>query len=390
MDLSKEARALLAAWAGTGAVDHHCHPLLRWSQPLDAMGLRMVFTEAHDPKVAADHTPHTVAYRAALRRLGVELGCPPTEEAILEVRAARDSGAYAGRLLRRCGTGAMLLDHGFATEATFTPAEHWAQVGVPQREIVRLESLAEDRIDRCDEPGEWFESVRAGLREAVDNGAVAVKTIAAYRAGIRLQCPEPHEVATAFRHLRSSRSGAGRRARLGGEVLCHALVFEGAAECVALDVPLQVHCGFGDPDEDLALCSPLGLRPLLEDPRYGGLKLVLLHCYPYHREAAWLCSVYPDVHMDLSLTIPLAALDGPIAMAETLGLCPWSKLLYATDASRLPELYFVAAVLHREALAEAFGECVRDRILDHAEAAEAGRRVLAGNAASLYRIDLPE
>jgi hypothetical protein len=45
-------------------------------------------------------------------------------------------------------------------------------------------------------------------------------------------------------------------------------------------------------------------------------------------------------------------------MHEVLGLCPWSKLLYASDASRLPELFLVAAELHREALAEAFGQLV--------------------------------
>jgi uncharacterized protein len=399
MNRSREADGLLSAWAGMAAIDHHCHPLLRWSSstaPLDALGLREAFTEAHDRRVTAD----TVAYRVALRLLGAELGCDPAEEAILRVRAEQDPAAYTLRLLRQGGTGMMLLDHGFATESTFTVAEHREQVGVQQREIVRLETLAEGMVAECADPGEWFESVRAGLRAGIETGAVGVKTIAAYRAGIRLRRPDPSDVAAAFGQLSRARaevgveagsagSGDDRGARLAGETLCHALVFEAGAECAALGVPLQVHTGFGDPDEDLALSSPLGLRPLLEDTRYEGLQLVLLHCYPYHREAAWLCSVYPGVYMDLSLTVPLAALDGARAMAETLGLCPWSKLLYASDASRLPELYFVAAVLHRHALAEAFGDCVRHGILEPDEAAEAGRQVLARNAARLYQLDVP-
>jgi hypothetical protein len=89
--------------------------------------------------------------------------------------------------------------------------------------------------------------------------------------------------------------------------------------------------------------------------------------------------------MDLSLTIPLAA-DGARALQESLGLCPWSKLLYASDASRLPELYFVAGVLHRQALAVAFGELVDEGTLQPAEAVEAGRLVLAGNARRVYRL----
>ena len=168
--------------------------------------------------------------------------------------------------------------------------------------------------------------------------------------------------------------------------MCHALLFEAALECRALDVPLQVHCGFGDPDEDLAETSPLGLRPLFTDPTYRGLRIALLHCYPYQREAAYLCSVFPDVYMDLSLTIPFAGLEGGRAMREALGLCPTSKLLYASDASRYPEVFLVAAAAHREALADALGELVDRRIMDTTTAANAGRRVLAQNAKHVYHL----
>jgi predicted TIM-barrel fold metal-dependent hydrolase len=159
-----------------------------------------------------------------------------------------------------------------------------------------------------------------------------------------------------------------------------------AEECARLGLPLQVHCGLGDPDEDLAEASPLGLRPLFTDPNFDGLKVVMLHCYPFHREAAYLCSVHLNAWMDLSLTVALAGVDAKAAMRETLGLCPWSKLLYATDASRQPEMYLVAASLHREALADAFGELVEEGVLSVPEAEAAGRRVLAGNAKELYRL----
>src|SRR5205085_11298604 len=104
----------------------------------------------------------------------------------------------------------------------------------------------------------------------------------------------------------------------------------------------------------------------------AGRRLLLLHCSPLHREAAYLCSVHPGVYMALSLAIPLALTDGARAMREVLGLCPWSKLLYATDASRLPELYLVAAELHREALADAFGDLVHRELLSFEEAEETG------------------
>jgi hypothetical protein len=91
--------------------------------------------------------------------------------------------------------------------------------------------------------------------------------------------------------------------------------------------------------------------------------------------------------MDLSLTLPLAGLDGKHALREALGLLPWSKLLYASDASRLPEYFLVAARVHREALAAAFGELVQWGILNRGQAIMAGSRVLAENARELYRLN---
>ena len=385
---------LLAEWEGIRAVDHHCHPLLRWPLALTPFGLRSVFTEAADPVMIREHVPCTAAYRGALACLAGALGCAATEDAILAARDGEDPGAYTNRLLERTGTGVLLIDHGFGGEAVFTVAEHGQEISLPQHEIVRLETLAEDLAVDAVDPWAWCQAVRAGLRAAVEGGACAVKTIAAYRSGLQLRRHSPDEVAREFSQLRAAvrRDGdhptksSQSRPRLSGAALCHTLVFEAAACCRALGVPLQVHCGFGDPDEDLALASPLGLRPLFEDPALRGLNVVLLHCYPYHREAAYLAAVYPGAFMDLSLAIPLAAADGASALRESLGLCPWSKLLYATDASRLPELYLVAATRQREALATALSGLVDDGFLSGDESVEAGRRILAGNATALYGI----
>jgi len=377
---------LLQAWADQPAIDHHCHPLRRWPFHLSPVELRAAFTEALDPQLAGSHVVHTVAYQDAIRRIADELHCEPTEAAVLACRNAADPADYANRLLVRTATGIMLVDHGFATADAFTLPEQEQATGISQREIIRLETLAEGLIDGANEPREWFRAVRAALRAGVERGVVGVKTICAYRATLKLQPVDTDALGVAFSATRL-RAERGQQPRLSGSPLCHALLFEAAQECRELDVPLQVHCGFGDPDEDLAETSPLGLRPLLTDPTYRGLRIALLHCYPYHREAAYLCSVFPAVYMDLSLTIPFAGLDGGQAMREALGLCPTSKLLYASDASRYPEVFLVAASAHREALAEALGELVDRRIMDTITAANAGRQVLAENAKRVYHFD---
>jgi predicted TIM-barrel fold metal-dependent hydrolase len=383
--MADAAGELLRAWADQPAIDHHCHPLRRWPFQLSAIELRGAFTEALDPQLAEHHVVHTVAYHDAIRRIAGALDCEASEAAVLAHRQAADPAAYTTRLLARALTGTMLVDNGFATGDSFTLPEQEQATGIAQREIIRLETVAENLIADANDPREWFDAVRAALRSGMRRGAVGVKTICAYRATLKLQPVDTDALGVAFSATRL-RAQRGEHARLTGSALCHALLFEAAQECRELDVPLQVHCGFGDPDEDLAETSPLGLRPLFTDPTYRGLRIALLHCYPYHRQAAYLCSVFPDVYMDLSLTIPFAGLEGGRAMREALGLCPTSKLLYASDASRYPEVFLVAATAHRETLAAAFGELVDHGILDVAMAVDAGRQVLADNAKRIYNL----
>ena len=376
---------LLQAWADQPAIDHHCHPLRSWPYRLAAVELRSAFSEALDPQLAEHHVVHTAGYQGAIHRIADQLQCEATEAAVLASRNAGDAAAYARRLLASTATGMMLVDAGFASPGTFTVSEQEQATGIAQREIIRLETVAEGLVQAADDPREWFSAVRAALRAGIGRGAAGVKTICAYRATLRLQPVDTDALGVAFSAIRL-RAERDEHPRLSGSALCHALLFEAAQECRELDVPLQVHCGFGDPDEDLAETSPLGLRPLLIDPAYRGLRVALLHCYPYHREAAYLCSVFPDVYMDLSLTIPFAGLEGGRAMREALGLCPTSKLLYASDASRYPEVFFVAATTYREALAEALGELVEHGIFDIAAAADSGRQVLADNARRVYKL----
>jgi uncharacterized protein len=66
---------------------------------------------------------------------------------------------------------------------------------------------------------------------------------------------------------------------------------------------------------------------------------------------------------------------------EALELAPVSKLLYASDAARTPELYFLAAKWWRETLAAVLPE-----LLDEDDAHDAARRILHANARELYRL----
>src|SRR5262249_31287043 len=176
---------LLADWSGVRAVDHHCHPLRRWPARLEANEFRACFTEATDARVLTDHVPQTPLYRMLLRRLAPVFGCQPTEAAILTARHMLEPARYARELLERSRTGMMLLDHGFGGPDAMTVEEHRAALPIPQREIVRVEALAEGLVTRHRRPEDWLDSVRAALEQAVHRGAVAGKTIVGHPAALR-------------------------------------------------------------------------------------------------------------------------------------------------------------------------------------------------------------
>jgi len=275
-----------------------------------------------------------VTYRRAIRELAAFFGVEPTEAAVYHHRLATDPAEYASRLLRATGTETLLVDDGFPPpgEAT-TCAELGALAGCATLPVLRLET-----------PGAGAaEATRAARRD----GFVALKTIAAYRGGLD---------------------------RVSAEVVAALEANEAGGD----PLPVQVHCGFGDADLHLARADPSLLKPFIE--RFSATPFVLLHCYPFVREAGWLASVYGNVSFDLSLTIPHVARPAD-ALREALELAPFSKLLYASDAARAPELYYLGAKWWREALAEVLAES-----LPSDETEQAGRAVLRENALRLYRL----
>jgi hypothetical protein len=327
-------------------VDHHAHSLLR-APPVDLNAFRGLFSESADPR-QWPHVATTVTYQRAIELLASELGCDAGEQAVFERRQNTDPSRYASDLLGAAGAEALLLDEGYppAAEAVST-AEMGRLAGCSVRPLLRLETLETTEDGRLSSGSlEQVATARAG-------GFAALKTIIAYRGGLDLDAVDD-----------------ATRARL----------------TAALDVnrdtghplPVQIHTGFGDADLLLPRTDPSLLKPMFE--RFPNTNFVLLHCYPFVRQAGWLASVYANVFIDLSLTIPHVSRPAA-ALAEAVELAPLSKLLYASDAVRTPELYLLAARWWRDALAEVLGGLLSQR------AAQRGAElVLRENALALYRL----
>ena len=273
-----------------------------------------------------------MTYRRAIRALAAFLGCEPTEDAVYARRLATDPAEYASSFLRATNTELLLVDDGFPPTDVGTSWDEMGELaGCPALPVLRLETRGEHAAEET-----------ATARE---RGFVALKTIAAYRGGL-------------------------------DRVSEHVVAALEANEATGAPLPVQVHCGFGDSDLHLWRSDPGYLKPLVE--RFAETTFVLLHCYPFVREAGWLAHVYGNVCFDLSLTIPHVARP-EVAVAEALELAPVSKLLYASDAARTPELYLLAATWWRDALAAALPELLAEDELE-----PAARAILRENALRVY------
>jgi len=359
---------LLDALGEIGLVDHHAHGILREQPSLDEF--RGLFSESPDPR-QWPHVATGLTYRRAMRELAGLFGCEPAEQAVYELRLATDPDDYASRLLRATGTDVLLVDDGYPAPGE---GEGWERMGelagCDARPVLRIERVAEEALAEGADVGALSERVRDEVRTARGRGFAGLKTIAAYRTGLDVGAKDEQAAAAAL--------DASHGRRLDAKPLLELALWEALEANEGDPLPLQVHCGFGDSDLLLPKADPTYLKGLIE--RFRDTPFVLLHCYPFVREAGWLAHVYGNVFFDVSLTIPHVARPAEM-VREALELAPVSKLLYASDAARTPELYYLGARWSREGLAE-----VLEKALPATEAEEAGRRILRENALELYRL----
>ena len=260
-----------------------------------------------------------------------------------------------------------------------------AACGRPVETIVRLETLMEQLIAASATFAQVEEALRAEVRSARARGVVGLKSIAAYRGGLHVQPRTFDEAAAAFPALKEVARPYGR-VRLAERAVLDYLLRAALEEAAAAELPVQFHVAFGDDDADLRSANPLQLRALLTDPAFRRVPFVLLHCYPYVREAGYLAALYAHVFIDVSLTVPLTAHGCVAAFSEALELAPISKLLFATDAHSVPELFYAGALHGRRALAQTLGRLVDEQILSAAQAEDAAEAILWRNAAGLYQV----
>jgi uncharacterized protein len=365
-------------------IDGHCHSIMASFQESSVEGFLRIFTEAADKRLITHHVPHSLTYRRAIRDLAAFLGCAPTPALVIEAR--RQKPDYLVALGRDAGIRGLLVDSGYPP-GTQNLSQLQAGFGCRVGEVLRIETLEEDLLLAAPDFRSFEAQFREALRAAKRRGAVALKSIVAYRSGLAVRTVPASEACQTFQQLKVLVQRQGPF-RLTAKALLDYCVGIALEEARRLELPVQFHTGFGDPDIDLLTANPAWLRPILTDPRYAGVPIVLLHMgYPYVRESAFLASLYPNVYVDLSLVVPLLHPVLPHLLQELLALAPATKLLYGSDTHSQPEMFWLGAQYGRQALGKVLANWIEDNTVEEHEAFAIAERIFFRNALGLYQLD---
>jgi predicted TIM-barrel fold metal-dependent hydrolase len=366
-------------------IDHHVHGVAAGA--LDGPGVEALLSESPAPAPQGTSAWDSQLGIAVRRWCAPVLDLEPSvpAERYLQRRAELGPAEVDRRLLQAAAVEAWLVDSGWQTDQVLTPRQMAEASGAPAHEIVRIEAVAE-QVARGAPDAARYAAAFAGALEAATRGAVGLKSIVAYRYGLDFDPARPGAAevrAAAGRWLRVLDSDP--TARLEDPVLLRHVIWTG----LDLGLPLQFHVGFGDTDLRLHRADPSLMHDFLLATQDAGPAIMLLHCYPYHRQAGYLAHVFPHVYMDVGEALNHVGARSPAVLAEALELTPFHKMLYSSDAFGLPELHYLGATGFRRDLARVTGAFVAAGAWSAADADRAGHLIGAANARRVYRLAAP-
>ena len=296
-------------------VDHHVHGC--WLTPGDRPRFENALNEANiEPLAPFDSAFDTQLGFAVRAHCGPLLGLPRHADAerYWRRRCEIPESELARLFLSAARVSDWLLDTGFARGVGDLDDMEALAVG-EVTEVVRLESVAEHAAAA---PGDYVAAFDEILWQRARD-AVATKSIIAYRGGFLgdLSDPSTAEVTDAANRWRDE----------GGKHLTDRVLLRfGLHRALRLNKPLQLHAGFGDRDCDLNAANPIHLLDLLRTS--GDTPVMLLHCYPYEREAGYLAQAFNNVYLDGGLAINYLGARSGAFIGRLLEMAPFRKILY--------------------------------------------------------------
>jgi hypothetical protein len=297
-----------------------------------------------------------------------------------------DATTYHRLLAGAATLEACYADDLFAFGQCYTIDAWQALIERPVHRVLRVETCVEMGYASCP----TLDDALHRLTEEIvhpQRPLVSLKSIAGYRSGLAFDPPgtaQRQAAADAYTRLRDA-ALAGGSGRIADKALVDTIVWTALEAGAPQRLPMQFHIALGDDDIVLTKNDPTLMRALFQHEPFRAVPLVLLHCYPFHQQAGYLASLYPNVYVDLGLTIPIVGPGAARIIAETLELCPTRQLLASTDGHMEPEFQWFAIFVWRWALTQVLQGYVAADILSPDDALAIARTTLRENSLRIYR-----
>jgi len=380
--------------AGLDVVDNHVHPWRASTSTVtaDELAGHVAFSETVVTSVRREFMPlaelepalrlfraTNLGCRYFMRELAHFLDVEPTWPSVTTARnayAQADYRAWTARLFADVQLQTLLVDEGGA-QPRITLSELAGHVPGTLLRVARADNFIRDLLPQEDSWPRFFQRYQQALEDALADGAVAFKSVIAYRTGLDVTQPSESEAALAFDRTRLEREGAQKTVR--DFLLCHTM--DVARE---RNVWMHIHAGVGDPDIVFERANPAHLYPLLHSERFRRNRIVLVHGgWPWLAEAAAMVSILPNVYLDLSEGALFGMSNVRQRLQEALEACPYAKILYGADGS-IPEALWIAARRFKAVLGDLLDDLVAENFCTAPEAIDIAESILSGNAKRLY------
>lgn len=142
--------------------------------------------------------------------------------------------------------------------------------------------------------------------------------------------------------------------------------------------PHQVHVG----THNLSESSPLPLEALSK--RYGKMKIVMIHCWPFLEEAGWLAKMRPNIYIDSCWLPVLNPAYFDRALQGWLGYVPTHKLMLAHDCTHI-EMAAGSSLFTRELLSARLTALQQQSHLPEKLLVQEAAAMLHNNAVAVYK-----
>jgi predicted TIM-barrel fold metal-dependent hydrolase len=303
------------------------------------------------------------------------------------IAASAKPGWYQHVLKDRARIAVSLQDDGRADvdKRFFAPMvrlEHFA-VARTREELGRLEEETGVAIHSLDD---LLQAMRIALDRYLTEGAVGVKIGLAYRRTIHFEKVPKADAERIFNRI-ASHLGEGpswEEARPLQDYLVHQII----REAIAHDLPIQVHTGLQEGNENLLTNSnPTLLANLFVE--YREAKFDVFHGgYPYLGELLALAKNFPNVYLDLCWLYIISPSAGARMLHEAIETVPANKIFAFGGDFIIPEGSYGHSRMARQVVSRVLTEKVEDGYLTEAEAVALARRILRENPAALFRLKL--